>query len=119
MDGSAGEKQSHSSSAVESAVVVGLSYLFGAMVPVLPVLLGAANIFWSLAFAALVMVVISTVIAFLSGMRMKKRIVTNLIILVIAVGVTYAVGLLARSVSGLPFDPISERKQTAALNPVA
>ncbi len=101
IDGKAEEKKEGSSSAAESAVVVGLSYFFGALVPVLPVLLGAGNIFWSLGFAAVVMLFISTVIAFLSGMRMRRRIVTNLVILLIAVGVTYAVGLLARSVFGI------------------
>lgn len=101
IDGKPGEVKAVSSSAAESAVVVGLSYFFGALVPVLPVLLGASNIFWSLGFAAVVMVFISTVIAFLSGMRMRRRIVTNLVILVIAVAVTYAVGLLARSAFGI------------------
>ncbi len=101
IDGKPGEVKAGSSSAAESALVVGLSYFFGALVPVLPVLLGAANIFWSLGFAAVVMVVISTVIAFLSGMRMRKRIVTNLVTLLIAVAVTYGVGLLARSIFGI------------------
>jgi vacuolar iron transporter family protein len=101
IDGKPAEVKEGSSSAAESALVVGVSYFFGALVPVLPVLLGAANILWSLAFAAVVMVFISTVIAFLSGMRMRKRIVTNLVILLIAVGVTYAVGLLARSIFGI------------------
>lgn len=101
IEGKPVEVKASSSSAAESALVVGLSYFFGALVPVLPVLLGAANIFWSLGFAAVVMVFISTVIAFLSGMRMRRRIVTNLVILVIAVAVTYGVGLLARSVFGI------------------
>lgn len=101
IDGRPGEFKAGSSSASESALVVGVSYFFGALVPVLPVLLGATNIFWSLGFAAVVMVFISTVIAFLSGMRMRRRIVTNLVILLIAVAVTYAVGLLARSAFGI------------------
>lgn len=101
IDGKPGEVKASSSSASESALVVGLSYFFGALVPVLPVLLGATNIFWSLGFAAVVMVFISTVIAFLSGMRMRRRIVTNLVTLLIAVAVTYVVGLLARSAFGI------------------
>ncbi|HQT92098.1 MAG TPA: VIT1/CCC1 transporter family protein [Candidatus Kryptobacter bacterium] len=101
IDGKLGEVKAGSSSAAESAFVVGVSYFFGALVPVLPVLLGAVNIFWSLGFAAVVMVFISTVIAFLSGMRMRKRIVTNLVTLLIAVAVTYGVGLLARSIFGI------------------
>ncbi len=101
IDGKPGEISASSSTAAESALVVGLSYFFGALVPVLPVLLGAVNIWWSLGFAAVVMVFISTVIAFLSGMKMRRRIVTNLIILLIAVAVTYGVGLLARSIFGI------------------
>lgn len=90
-----------SSSASKSAIVVGASYFFGALVPMLPIILGARNIFWPLAIAAVVMIFVSTVIAFLSGMKTSKRIVTNLGILVIAVGVTYAVGILVRSVFGM------------------
>ncbi|HEY9167769.1 MAG TPA: VIT1/CCC1 transporter family protein [Candidatus Kryptonia bacterium] len=90
-----------SSSPMESAVVVGVSYLLGAVVPILPILLGAKVIFWPLAVAAVIMVVISTIIAFLSGMRISRRLLMNLAILLIAVGVTYAVGLLVRSVFGI------------------
>jgi len=99
------EKKSDNDSGTEnpmqSAVIVGVSYLLGAVVPVLPILLGASNIWWPLAVAAIIMVFISTVIAFLSGMRISRRLLMNLAILVIAVGVTYAVGLLVRSVFGI------------------
>ncbi|HUI29892.1 MAG TPA: VIT1/CCC1 transporter family protein [Candidatus Acidoferrales bacterium] len=91
----------NSSNAFESAVIVGISYFFGALVPMLPIILGARNIFWPLGIAMVVMVFISTVIAFLSGMKMSKRIVTNLVILLIAVGVTYVVGILVRSIFGM------------------
>jgi VIT1/CCC1 family predicted Fe2+/Mn2+ transporter len=89
------------SSAVESGVIVGVSYFFGALVPMLPVVLGAVNVFLPLAVAAVVMIFISTIIAFLSGMKMSRRILTNLVILVIAVGVTYLVGILVRSIFGI------------------
>ena len=92
---------SNPSSAFESAVVVGISYFFGALVPMIPIILGAQNIFLPLAIAMIVMILISTVIAFLSGMKMSKRIVTNLVILLIAVGVTYIVGTLVKSVFGI------------------
>ncbi|MFZ1080892.1 MAG: VIT1/CCC1 transporter family protein [Candidatus Kryptoniota bacterium] len=95
------EEGNNSSSAFESGVVVGISYILGATVPILPMLLGARNIFWPLVVAAVVIIFISTVIAFLSGMRMSRRILTNLIILLIAVGVTYAVGILVRTVFGI------------------
>jgi len=95
------DPEAGSSSAMESAVIVGISYLLGALIPVLPVLLGASNIFWPFVVAAIIMIFISAVIAFLSGMRMSRRIMTNLAILVIAVGITYVVGMLVRSVFGI------------------
>lgn len=101
LQGSKTESEDNSSNAVESAVIVGVSYFFGALVPMLPILLGAENIFWPLAIAMFVMIFVSTVIAFLSGMKMSKRIITNLVILVVAVGVTYVVGILVRSIFGV------------------
>ena len=101
LSGSNADMKENPSSAFESATIVGVSYFFGALVPMLPIILGAHNIMWPLVIAMVVMLFISTVIAFLSGMRMSKRIVTNLIILLIAVGVTYLVGLLLRSIFGL------------------
>lgn len=99
--GGAGETGGDSSSAFKAAVVVGISNFFGALVPMLPIILGAKNIFWPLAIAAVIMIFVSTVIAFLSGMKTSKRIITNLGILVIAVGVTYVVGILVRSILGI------------------
>jgi VIT1/CCC1 family predicted Fe2+/Mn2+ transporter len=87
--------------ALESGLVVGISYLLGATVPVLPILVGAKNILLPFIVAAVVIVFISGVIAFLSGMKMSRRILTNLVILVIAVGITYAVGTLVRGVLGI------------------
>ncbi len=101
LQGNADTDRGDSSSALESAAMVGISYFFGALVPVLPMLLGARNILWPIAVAAVVMVLISTVIAFLSGMRISKRILTNLITLVIAVAVTYGVGTLVKVVFGV------------------
>ena len=95
------ESAQQNSSALQSALVVGVSYFFGALVPMLPIILGAGNILWPIGVAAIVMIFISTVIAFLSGMNTSKRILTNLVILVIAVGVTYVVGILVRSAFGI------------------
>jgi VIT1/CCC1 family predicted Fe2+/Mn2+ transporter len=101
LQGNANGTEGGSASAIQSAIVVGISYILGALVPVIPVLAGAKSIFWPFVIAAVIMIFISTVIAFLSGMRMSRRILTNLIILAIAVSVTYAVGLLVRSVFGV------------------
>jgi VIT1/CCC1 family predicted Fe2+/Mn2+ transporter len=99
--GNSSSSDSQAGSAFESGVVVGVSYLLGAIVPVLPILLGAKDILLPFVVAAVVIIFISSVIAFLSGMKMSRRIMTNLVILVIAVGVTYAVGILVRAVFGI------------------
>jgi VIT1/CCC1 family predicted Fe2+/Mn2+ transporter len=83
-----------------SALVVGLGYFAGALVPVLPVLLGATGILPTVVAAATTIVVVSAIVAFLSGMDVKRRIAINLVVTGIAVVVTYAIGLLAKAVLG-------------------
>ncbi|MEK6525507.1 MAG: VIT1/CCC1 transporter family protein, partial [Nitrospirota bacterium] len=78
-----------------SAVVVGCSYFAGAMVPVLPVLLGAKDALFSLLAAGSMVILVSTLLAFLSGMDIKRRILLNLVIITVAVSVTYAIGMAA------------------------
>jgi VIT1/CCC1 family predicted Fe2+/Mn2+ transporter len=84
-----------------SAVVVGCSYFLGALVPVLPVLLGATTALVSLVTAGSIVVLVSTLLAFLSGMDVGKRIALNLVIITIAVGVTYLIGTLAKQLWGV------------------
>jgi len=84
-----------------SAVVVGCAYFLGALVPVLPVLFGAKTALLSLLTAGGTVVLVSTLLAFLSGMDVTKRIALNLVIITIAVGVTYGIGLLAKQVWGI------------------
>lgn len=84
-----------------SAVLVGVSYLAGAVVPVLPVLIGAKTILPSLVTAGSVIVGVSTILAFLSGMEVGRRILTNLAIIAAAVGVTYGIGILTRALWGI------------------
>ena len=86
---------------LSSAVVVGCSYFAGAMVPVLPVLLGATNALSSLVAAGSMVILVSTLLAFLSGMNIRRRILLNLIIIAVAVGVTYAIGILAKTLWGI------------------
>jgi VIT1/CCC1 family predicted Fe2+/Mn2+ transporter len=86
---------------IGSAVVVGCSYFLGALVPVLPVLLGATTALISLVTAGGIVILVSTLLAFLSGMDVGKRIALNLIIITIAVGVTYGIGILAKQLWGI------------------
>ncbi|MFH1430793.1 MAG: VIT1/CCC1 transporter family protein [Candidatus Uhrbacteria bacterium] len=86
---------------IAAAVLVGISYVLGAMVPVLPVLLGARTLIVSVCAAAIVMALVSSLLAFLTGMRVARRMLTNVVILGIAVGVTYAIGIAVRSIWGI------------------
>jgi VIT1/CCC1 family predicted Fe2+/Mn2+ transporter len=84
-----------------SAAVVGASYFAGAAIPVLPVILGAQSVWPSLLVAGTMIVVVSTLLSFLSGMDVRRRIVTNLVIIAAAVGVTYLIGTLTRAWWGI------------------
>jgi vacuolar iron transporter family protein len=88
-------------SSLRDAVLVGVSYLLGALVPVLPVMLGARTMVVSLVAGGVVTVLVSAALAFLSGMNLRRRLVTNVVILASAVALTYAIGLAARSLLGI------------------
>ena len=83
------------------ATIVGVAYLAGSFIPIFPVYLGAKNIWASLVSAGLVLFIISFILAFLSGMNIKRRVMTNLIIGATAVIVTYAIGSLAKTIWGI------------------
>lgn len=84
-----------------SAVVVGVAYITGALVPVLPVLVGAKDALFSVFTAGLMVILVSTVLSFLSGMDVKRRIVLNLVIITVAVTVSYSIGLVAKQIWGI------------------
>jgi VIT1/CCC1 family predicted Fe2+/Mn2+ transporter len=84
-----------------SGVRVGVSYVIGAVVPVLPVLFGARTLLPSLLVAGGVIVVVSAILAFLSGMNVKRRILMNIAIIAAAVAISYVLGLIAQSVWGI------------------
>jgi VIT1/CCC1 family predicted Fe2+/Mn2+ transporter len=84
-----------------SALVVGIGYFAGAVVPILPVLFGAAGLWPTVLAAGAMIVCVSAIVAFISGMAVRRRIALNLVITAIAVIVTYAIGLLAKSLWGI------------------
>lgn len=84
-----------------SALIVGVSYLFGAAIPILPVFFGAESIVLSLFVSGAVIIGVSYLLAFLSGMDVKRRIAMNLVIIGLAVGVTWLIGVLAREYFGI------------------
>jgi VIT1/CCC1 family predicted Fe2+/Mn2+ transporter len=86
---------------LRSALIVGVSYLVGAVIPVLPVLIGARTVLASVLTAGSVIVVVSILLAFLSGMNVGRRIVLNLGIMAAAVAITYLIGLLTNALWGI------------------
>jgi VIT1/CCC1 family predicted Fe2+/Mn2+ transporter len=87
--------------ALASGVLVGVSYFAGALIPVLPVAFGARTMWPSLAAAGLMIGLVSVVLAFLSGMRMRRRVLMNLAIIAAAVSATYLIGRVANSLWGI------------------
>ncbi len=84
-----------------SAVIVGVSFLFGAMVPIWPVLFGAKNAFLSWVCGGLMVILVTAVLSFISGMKIKERVLTNITMVVVAVTVAYVVGILAKNFLGV------------------
>ncbi len=84
-----------------AASLVGISYLIGAAIPILPVFFGAENIILSFLVSMGVVIVVSSFLAFLSGADVKRRIGINVIIVALAVGVTACIGILARRYLGI------------------
>ena len=86
---------------LSSALVVGTAYLLGAIVPVFPVLIGATDALFSILTAGLMVVLVSTILSFLSGMDIKRRIVLNLVIITVAVSISYGIGIVAKNYWGI------------------
>ncbi len=87
--------------ALSSGLLVGASYLAGALVPVLPVVFGARTLLLSLGMAGVLIVAVSTILAFLTGMEIRRRIVMNLVIIAAAVGITYLIGHITKAIWGI------------------
>ena len=88
-------------SPLAAAAVVGVGYLIGALVPVMPVLLGARSVWPTVLTGGVMIVAVSAIVAFISGMNVRRRIVTNLVIIAAAVGITYAIGVATKAIWGI------------------
>ncbi len=99
--GEASEVVPMEESPIGSALVVGTAYIAGAIVPVLPVIFGATSALFSVLTAGLVVIVVSTILSFLSGMDVTRRILLNLAMITIAVSVTYGIGVFAKHLWGI------------------
>jgi VIT1/CCC1 family predicted Fe2+/Mn2+ transporter len=82
--------------------LVGVSYLAGALVPMLPIAVGSHSALPSVIGAGAVIVAVSTILAFLSGMNIRRRVITNLLVLTSAVAISYGIGLAANAIWGIP-----------------
>ena len=88
-------------SPIGSAIVVGSAYIAGAIIPVLPVVFGATNALFSVLTAGLMVILVSTILSFLSGMDVIRRILLNMAIIAIAVSITYGIGVFAKRLWGI------------------
>jgi vacuolar iron transporter family protein len=88
-------------SALKSGLIVGISYFVGSSFPITPVLFGAKTPLPSIITGGSMIVLVSVIIAFLSGMNIKKRALTNLVLITLAVGISYAIGTAVRALLGI------------------
>ena len=86
---------------VRLGLLVGASYFLGALIPLLPVALGFKGLSFSLLAAGTMIILVSALLSFLSGMEIRRRILTNLVVMAAAVGVSYAIGGLVKSAWGV------------------
>src|SRR5437016_2989031 len=79
-----------------AAAVVGIGYFVGAVVPVLPVVFGARTVLPTVVTGGAMIIAVSAIVAFISGMNVRRRIALNVVITGLAVIVTYVLGLLTK-----------------------
>src|SRR5262245_5522326 len=90
-----------SENAFAAAVVVGIGYLVGAVVPVLPVVFGARTVWPTVVTGGTMIVAVSAIVAFISGMDVRRRIARNVAITGLAVIITYVLGVLTKRLLGV------------------
>ncbi len=81
-------------SPIKSAMIVGIGYVIGAAFPVAPFLFGATHSWWSILFSGALILAVSAFLAFISGMKIGRRIGLNVIVIIVAVAVSYGFGIL-------------------------
>jgi vacuolar iron transporter family protein len=88
-------------SPLASAAIVGIGYFIGAVVPVLPVVFGARTVWPTVLTGGVMIVAVSAIVAFISGMDVRRRILLNVVITGLAVVVTYTLGSLTKRLLGV------------------
>jgi predicted membrane protein (TIGR00267 family) len=99
--GEAEESVYRGESVLRSGLIVGISYFVGSSFPLIPVVFGAKSPFPSIITGGSMILLVSIVLAFLSGMNVKKRALTNLVLIALAVGITYLIGICVRNLLGV------------------
>jgi vacuolar iron transporter family protein len=88
-------------SAIKAGILVGISYFVGSSFPLVPVMLGAQTPLPSIISGGSMILLVSVTLAFLSGMAVKKRALTNLVLITLAVGISYLIGYSVRRFLGV------------------
>jgi vacuolar iron transporter family protein len=83
------------------SLVVGVSYFIGAFLPLLPVFFGATSPLWSIVCSGGAILLVSYVLAFLSGMHAGRRMLMNLLMITGTVLLTSGIGYVVREVWGV------------------
>ncbi|MBI2439168.1 MAG: VIT1/CCC1 transporter family protein [Candidatus Moranbacteria bacterium] len=96
-----GEENTRSERPLGAAILVGASYLFGAAIPIVPVFFGSESVVVSMVVSGIIVSIVSMILSFLSGMDIRRRVATNLVIIALAVGVTAFIGYGARLLFGV------------------
>ena len=80
---------------------MGIGYFVGAVVPLLPVLFGARSVWPTVLTGGTMIVAVSAIVAFISGMNVRRRIARNVVITGLAVAITYVLGFLTKRLLGV------------------
>lgn len=89
---------------IRSALFTGGAYLLGVIFPVMPYFLASSSLValpFSIVLAGLSLAVVATIVAMLSGITIKKKIVEMVVSGLTAAGLSYGFGMLMRSVFGI------------------
>ena len=79
-----------------AAIAVAVSYFLGALFPIFPVFLGAASPLWSIVVGGVMVAVVTMLLSFMSGMEVRQRVFQNVLLVAVAVAVTYGLGTLVK-----------------------
>lgn len=91
----------HHTTPLTAAILVGIAYLIGASVPIAPFFFGARSAAWSIFLSGILILLVSSALAFLSGMKIRRRVGMNIGVIICAVTISYIVGRAAELLFGI------------------